>query len=96
ANYALPLAYPDLGYRNWFGITRLSANLFFDFAAGTIESTDATIPSVTDTLPSAGVEFIADVGAFELIFPLKVGFRVAYRFEDDTVATTFTFGQIAF
>ncbi|MEM6648257.1 MAG: hypothetical protein AAF730_18600, partial [Bacteroidota bacterium] len=42
ANYALPLAYPDLGYRNWFGITRLSANLFFDFAAGTIESTDAT------------------------------------------------------
>ncbi|MEM1094866.1 MAG: hypothetical protein AAGJ10_09710 [Bacteroidota bacterium] len=96
ANYALPLAYPDLGYRNWFGITRLSANMFFDFAAGTITSNDTRIPSITDTLPSAGIEFIADVGAFELIFPLRMGFRVAYRFEDDTVETTFTFGQIAF
>lgn len=93
-NYAFPLVYPDLGFRDVFALKRISGNLFFDVAGTSITADDTRASDVTTTRSSAGIELIGDWGAFEIILPLKLGVRLAYRFDDNTIQPEITFGEI--
>ncbi|GAB5517752.1 MAG: hypothetical protein RhofKO_00030 [Rhodothermales bacterium] len=93
-NYAFPIVYPDLGFRDFFALKRISGVLFFDIAGTSINTDDLRTPDVTNTPSSAGIELIGDWGALEIILPLKLGFRLAYRFEDNTIQPEITLGEI--
>lgn len=72
--YNFPLAYPNIGFRDWIYIKRLRVNFFHDH-------TQAQINNENIILNSEGLEFTIDSSTFRK-FPLNYGVRI-YRTERD-------------
>jgi len=80
ANYALPLAYPDIAIWKLLYIKRLNSELFYDFGRGTTSERDFL-------RRSAGVELTLQYNLLSntnLLF--ATGFRFGYLFETDEYA----------
>ncbi len=76
ADYALPLAYPDLDL-GAFGTKRIVAHVFYDHAEGWDGASRRH-----QRYASLGASLIAESHLFELPFPLDVGLQYAYRLTD--------------
>ena len=72
ANYALPLFYPDWNLGALVYVQRVKSNFFYDFGLG-------KDGSQRTTYQTAGAELTFD---FHLLFPLDMGARYSYRFDE--------------
>jgi hypothetical protein len=77
-DYALPLAYPDFALDGIFYFKRLRGSVFLDYLSGQIDEKK-------ESFTSCGLELTTDFHLFNLIVPLEIGIRLAYRLEDRTV-----------
>ncbi len=85
-NYAFPLAYPDISIAPILYIKRFRMNLFYDF----IYSPDFKIPRTRKTrFYSTGGEFMTDLHAVRLIFPISAGIRLGYKSFEKKAFTEF-------
>ncbi|MDR2126460.1 MAG: hypothetical protein LBP63_06505 [Prevotellaceae bacterium] len=70
SDYTFPVAYPDVNAGSLIYITRIRANLFYDFArTQNINSTKADIYSF-------GTDLMLDAYWFRMPYPITLGFRV--------------------
>ena len=76
ANYALPLFYPDWNVGALVFFQRVNVNFFYDYGRG---EDDAQAPAIYQT---AGAELTTSFYPFTLPFPLDMGLRYAYRFDE--------------
>ena len=74
-NYHLPVLYPDFGIAGIIYFKRVRLTLFGDYSR-------AYNDEVSEEFRSTGAEFIFDVN-FLNIQPFGLGFRYAYRFDED-------------
>jgi len=77
ADYAFPVAYPDLSAGFLFYLKRIRADLFYDEAYGT----DVRSPGserYTGVYRSTGIELRADFHLLRLILPVSAGVRMGY------------------
>ncbi|MBP5365722.1 MAG: DUF5050 domain-containing protein [Bacteroidales bacterium] len=81
-NYNMPLLYPDLSIGGLTYIKRISANTFFDITDGRYDHNNT---EYTFNYKSVGTELTALTHWLRLYFPITVGCRVSYRFEDRKV-----------
>lgn len=88
ADYVAPLLYPDLNISSLVYITRIRADLFYDYARGTRnyysnivngERVYNEFHNYTETFSSYGVELMADFYVLRLPFMVSAGAQAAWR-----------------
>jgi hypothetical protein len=72
ADYAFPIAMPDLSLGAWAYIRRIRANLFYDFTYN-----QENKKSGWTTQNAAGADIILDWNALRFTYPLVTGVRLA-------------------
>jgi hypothetical protein len=72
ADYTLPIAYPDFNLGALTYITRIRADLFFDFAV------NKNIRNQNNNIHSFGTDLLFDAYWFRMPYPITLGFR-AYK-----------------
>ncbi|MDR2066197.1 MAG: hypothetical protein LBP85_10905 [Prevotellaceae bacterium] len=70
ADYTFPVAYPDVNLGALTYITRIRANLFYDFA----QTKNAN--NTNSNIYSFGTDFLFDAYWFRMPYPITLGFRV--------------------
>ena len=88
ADYAFPVAYPDLSLGPVLYLKRLRADLFHDWSYGK-NIFEGNGRRYTGSYRSTGVEILADFHIGRIIFPISAGLRVGYLHERSRYFTAF-------
>ena len=71
ANYKFPFLYPDLSLSSLVYLKRLKANIFYDYAEGSLQG-------VNTIYRSTGIELTGDMHLLRFIAPIEIGVRGIY------------------
>ena len=85
ADYAIPLAYPDLSLGSIIYLKRIKSKLFYDYAI-------AETKDQINYFNSAGIELTADMHVFRFISPIEIGVRSSYLIRKEELKFELLFG----
>lgn len=78
-DYAFPLFYPDLKIGPVLYTKRIRTNLFADYAENFYYATvQNKVVQMRDRLKSVGIDLVADINLFRIMFPIQGGARIGY------------------
>jgi len=103
ADYAFPIAYPDLSISSLFYLKRIRGDLFFDHAKGTdnyyLEGTGISLDyrhNYSETFQSYGFELMADFHILRLPFMISGGIQTSWKNNSDKPVTGVLFNIALF